>query len=150
MDFNVCCDPHAAQLVFAASPALTLVSLTASIKAHVRAADVPRLQAAGPMGGLLARQALAVAEQFDNRALGRAHAALPDDLLNFLWDPVTCAVAAGWAGCTIGEERVVFDPAAGHFARSPAGQLVPVVRDVDADAFREVWLRRIVALATES
>jgi hypothetical protein len=28
----------------------------------------------------------------------RAHPGLPDDLLNFQYDPVACAVAAGWPG----------------------------------------------------
>jgi hypothetical protein len=31
--------------------------------------------------------------------LGRAHAGLPDDIVNFHHDPLTCAVALGWAGC---------------------------------------------------
>jgi hypothetical protein len=30
--------------------------------------------------------------------LGREHAALPDDLVNFHYDPVACAVALRWPG----------------------------------------------------
>lgn len=133
MDFNVCCDPRAAQLVWDAEPALTLVAPTASIKAHLRAADLPRLKARGPIGELLARQ-------------GQAYAALPDDLLNFQWDPVTAAVAVGWPGCTLTEQRVTFDAEQPGFAPATSGRAVRVVTDIDAPGFRELWLRRIEAL----
>ena len=38
--------------------------------------------------------------------LGRAHAGLPDDLLNFHYDPVACAVALGWSGAVVAEMRL--------------------------------------------
>ena len=150
MDFNVRCDPRAAQIVLDARPALTLVTLPASMEAQLRAADLPRLEAAGPVGTLLARQAQAVANEFDNFALGRVHAALPDDLLNFHWDPVTCAVAAGWSGCTVVEQRVAFDPNLPGLLCLPEGHLSRVVVDIDADAFRETWLGCIERLAHDA
>ena len=38
--------------------------------------------------------------------LGRVHAGLPDDLLNFHYDPVACAVALGWPGAAVEELRL--------------------------------------------
>jgi inosine-uridine nucleoside N-ribohydrolase len=146
VDFNVRCDPRAAQLVWDAEPALTLVAPTASIKAHLRAADLPRLKASGPLGELLARQGQAVAEQFGNMALGQAHAALPDDLLNFHWDSVTAAVAVGWPGCTLTEQRLTFDAEQPGFVPATSGRAVRVVTDIDAPGFRELWLRRVETL----
>ena len=150
MDFNVQCDPRAAQVVLEAGPALTLVTLPASMKAQLRAADLPRLEAAGPVGTLLARQARAVAADFNNGALGRAHAALSDDVLNFQWDPVTCAVAAGWSGGSVVEQRVAFDPHLAGLVCSPDGHLSRVVVDIDVDAFRERWLVCIERLAHDA
>jgi hypothetical protein len=44
------------------------------------------LGASGPLGRLLARQAEAHRQDWDMAAMGRAHAGLPDDLLNFQYD----------------------------------------------------------------
>jgi hypothetical protein len=38
--------------------------------------------------------------------LGRAGAGLPDDLLNFPYDPVACAVTAGWNGAVVEAQRL--------------------------------------------
>ena len=97
MDFNVQWDTRAAEVV-AATARLTLVTLPVTLKAHLRAADLPRLRASGPLGELLARQSQAYAADSGMGRLGRAHAALPDDLVNFHYDPVACAVALGWRG----------------------------------------------------
>ncbi len=60
MDWNVQCDTRAALTVFEASAeSLTLVALPATLQAHLREAHLPRLEASGPLGLLLARQALA-------------------------------------------------------------------------------------------
>ena len=57
---------------------------------------------------LLARQAEAVARDYDNEgAGGQTCAALPDDTLNFQHDPLTCAVAlAVWAHNPVQTEQV--------------------------------------------
>ncbi len=54
-DFNVQWDTRAAEIL-AAHADLTLVTLPATLKAHLRGADLPRLRASGPLGDLLARQ----------------------------------------------------------------------------------------------
>jgi inosine-uridine nucleoside N-ribohydrolase len=68
MDFNVQWDTLAARIVATAATDLTLVTLPATLTAHLRARDLPRLRAAGPLAALMARQ-------------GEAHA------LDFTWPP---------------------------------------------------------------
>jgi inosine-uridine nucleoside N-ribohydrolase len=87
LDFNVQWDTRAAEIV-AATADLTLVPLPVTLKAHLRAADLPRLRASGPLGELLARQGQAHGHDFHMAQMGRLHAGLPDDLLNFQYDPV--------------------------------------------------------------
>ncbi len=146
MDWNVQWDTRAAEIV-AASAKLTLVPLPVTLKAHLRAADLPRLRAAGPLGGLLARQAEAHAADFGMAELGRAHAGLPDDLLNFHYDPVACAVALGWPGAVVEELRLqpVLDGEVLRFQADEAGRRTCVVVDLDGVSFTETWLAAVEA-----
>jgi purine nucleosidase len=105
MDFNVQWDTRAAEVV-AATAQLTLVTLSATLSAQLRRTDLPRLRAAGPVGQLLARQGEAHGQTNQMEQLGREHAALPDDLLNFQYDPVACAVALGWSGAAVADMRM--------------------------------------------
>jgi hypothetical protein len=98
------------------------------VKVHLRAADLPRLRAAGALGELVARQAEAYG--VDRRAgLAAQHPKLPLDLLNFHHDPLAAAVAVGWDGVTF---------------------VGNVVADVDGDAFPERWLQAIEHLHSGS
>jgi purine nucleosidase len=63
MDFNVQWDTRAAEVV-AATADLTLVPLPVTLTAHLRAVDLPRLRASGPLGELLARQGEAHGHDF--------------------------------------------------------------------------------------
>lgn len=82
MDLNVHCDTRAAQIVLATGADLTLATLPATMHAQLRAAHLPALRATGPLGELLAVQALAHAEDHDMATLASAHRGLADDLLN--------------------------------------------------------------------
>jgi purine nucleosidase len=81
MDWNVQFDTQAAQILAATTSKLTLVTLPMTLKAHLRAADLPRLRACGPLGELLARQGEAHGEDFSMAQLSGTHAGLPDGLL---------------------------------------------------------------------
>jgi hypothetical protein len=83
-----------------------LVPLPVTLGAHLRATDLPRLRASGPLGELLARQGEAHGRDFRMGEMGRLHAGLPDDLLNFQYDPVACAVAIGWPGAIVEQARL--------------------------------------------
>ncbi len=146
MDWNVQWDTRAAEIL-AATAALTLVTLPVTLKAHLRAADLPRLRASGPLGELLARQSEAHGRDRGMAELGHAHAGLPDDLLNFHYDPVACAVALGWSGAVVAEMRLepVLDGQLLHFQPDPQGRLTRVVVDLDGVSFTETWLAAVEA-----
>jgi purine nucleosidase len=144
MDFNVQWDTRAAQVV-AATADLTLAPLPVTLTAQLRAADLPRLRASGPLGELLARQGEAHGHDFEMAQLGRLHAGLPDDLLNFHYDPVACAVALGWPGATVAETRLqlVHD---GELARfRPGTTEVKMLTELDSGGFTEYWLSAVEA-----
>ncbi len=142
MDWNVQCDARAALDVFGAAGSLELVTLPGTLHAHLRATHLERPELSGPLGRLLVRQARAHAEDYRMTELGRAHPGLPDDLVNFQYDPVACAVALGWPAAAVEtmhlrprlEERVL------RFEESSGGKPTEVVTGVDSDAFADLWL----------
>jgi hypothetical protein len=117
----------------------------------LRRRDLPRLRAAGPLGELLARQSEEHAVDSGKAALGTEYDGLPDDLVNFHYDPMTCAVAAGWDGATVDE--VAVRPAATGEAlrleRDPRGAVRRIATDVDGEAFAETWLAAVERAAEE-
>jgi inosine-uridine nucleoside N-ribohydrolase len=145
-DFNAQCDTAAVEVV-AATAALTLVPLPPVMRASLRARDLARLRAAGPLGALLARQSEVYGADRGHAQLGCAHAGLPDDLVNFHWDPTTAAVAAGWDGARI-ETRMLataVDDGVVRFRDDDHGRATPVVTEVDGAAFGELFLERVEA-----
>jgi hypothetical protein len=79
--------------------------------------------------------------------LGRTHAGLPDDLLNFHYDPVACAVALGSPGAVVEEMRLqpVLDAEVLRFEPDQAGRPTRVVVDLDGGSFTETWLSAVEA-----
>ena len=142
-DWNVQCDTQAAMEV-ARLERLTMVPLHTTARAHLRARDLPRLAASGPIGELLGQQARAHGEDNDLTELARTNSALPDDLLNFQHDPVACAVALGWSGVTIDDVRIepVIQGEVLHF-RAVGEGTTRLVSTIDGDAFAETWLSAI-------
>ncbi|MEQ7127010.1 nucleoside hydrolase [Actinopolymorpha sp. B11F2] len=147
MDWNVQWDARAADIV-AQTADLTLATLPGTMKGHLRTADLPRLRAAGPFGELLAQQAEVYGRDNGLRELGRAHSGLPDDLLNFHWDPLTCAVAVGWEGVEVTEHRLqpVLDNHVLRFHPTSDGRAIKVLDDVDGDAFTDIWLAAVESI----
>jgi inosine-uridine nucleoside N-ribohydrolase len=139
-DFNLQFDAEAAATVINAVDELTLVPITTTVKTHLRRRELSRLRASGPLGQLIADQSELYGEEHGRAALAREHPALPDDLLNFHHDPLTCAVAVGWEAAV--EERFV--RASANDGRlvwgSDGGRPVCAVTDVDGEAFAGRWL----------
>jgi purine nucleosidase len=147
MDWNVQWDTRAAEIVSTAASNLTLATLSATLDGRLRAADLPRLRASGPLGELLARQSETHAVDAEMTALGRAHAGLPNDLLNFHYDPVACAVALGWPGAQVNEVRLqpVLRDHVLRFETDPAGRLCRALATLDGPRFTETWLSAVEA-----
>jgi purine nucleosidase len=77
----------------------------------------------------------------------RAFAGLPDDLLNFQYDPVACAVALGWPGTTVAGTRLqlVHDGELARFRPGTAGRPIQMLTDLDSGSFTEYWLDAVEA-----
>jgi inosine-uridine nucleoside N-ribohydrolase len=151
MDFNVQADLIAARIVTPRA-SITMVPLATTLKGHLRARDLPRLRAAGALGELIARQAEAHGMEHDMSQLGRDHVGLPDDLLNFQYDPIACAVAVGWDGVTVETQstRPVGDSTPLRFEVHPDGVPTRVVTDFNAERFNEDWLRAVERASSTS
>jgi purine nucleosidase len=148
-DFNVQQDATAARIVFERC-APTVVPLSTSLRVAVRRRHLASLRSAGPLGALLADQAEAHARDQGRTELPAAFAALPDDLLNFQYDPLACAVAAGWDGVTIRDVPVELSTE-GRFLRMRERDGAPTLRivtDVDASRFEDEWLDAVVRAST--
>ncbi|HEY6745793.1 MAG TPA: nucleoside hydrolase [Mycobacteriales bacterium] len=139
-DFNNQWDRRAYEIMLATGP--TLVTLAATLTTWARAADLPRLRAAGPVGALLAGQ-LAAHRERNGMPPG---AALPADFLNFQYDPAACAVALGRALATTEATAVRLRPDGG-LDRDPGGHPVRLVTSVDGPAFAAEWLAAVAPLS---
>ena len=110
----------------------------------MRRAYLPRLRRANSIGALIARQAEAFArDERNEERIGQTCAGLPDDTINFLHDPLACAVALGWAG--VGIETIPLRAElndSGYLRAVPAsdGKPTRVVTRVDGAGFGEWWL----------
>ena len=140
-DFNNQWDRRAYEIVLATGP--MLVTLPATLTTWARAAELPRLRAAGPVGALLADQLLA-----HRRRNGRPPGdGLPNDLLNFQYDPAACAVALGQIRATVEDTAVRVRPD-GALDRDPTGHPVRLVTTLDGTAFNDHWVDTIDSLTT--
>jgi inosine-uridine nucleoside N-ribohydrolase len=149
MDFNTQCDTDAALVVAGAGTRLTLATLPVAMRAQLRAPELGRLRAAGPIGALLARQSEERHAASSFAALARDHSSLADDLVNFHWDPVAAGVALGW-DC-IGRQRTVITATQTNgvvvfHASDEAGDDAVSV-SIDAGAFEERWMACVEHLA---
>ena len=144
-DWNVQCDTTAARMVVDHAGELTMVPLSLTLRTWLRRSHLERLRASGRLGGLLATQAEHQGAERSTGELARFFSALPGDLVAFLHDPFTCAVALGWPGVTLEERRVapVLDGEVLHFAVSDHGRLVGVATGVDAEDFAALWLASV-------
>ena len=147
MDFNVQVDVRSAQHVFEhGRPSLT--PLTVTVETSLRRACLPALRASGPLGALIARQAEAFAEDWENETrLALASPGLPDDTINFQHDPLTCAIALGWRdGIEIAEVPLRFEVRNGlmHEIVDSQGRPTPVVTRIDGMRFSDFWLQALV------
>jgi purine nucleosidase len=140
-DYNVQLDGAAARHVLrSADP--TLVPIEMTVQTALRRAHLPPLRRAGPLGALIVRQAEECARDWGNEErYGRTCAGLPDDTINFLHDPLACAVALGWPGVRIETVPLALHDVDGrlHQREEPGGKDTRVVTRVDGGAFGDWW-----------
>jgi inosine-uridine nucleoside N-ribohydrolase len=147
MDWNIQVDVQSARHVIENSSPV-LIPLTVTVETALRRADLNDLRKAGPLGQLIVRQAeaFAVDEQNDKR-FGETCDGLPEDIINFLHDPLACAIAFGFDdGVEIQEVTLCLDERAGflHEQIDPAGKLFHIVTRIDGPRFNKFWLDKIM------
>jgi purine nucleosidase len=149
-DYNIQLDVQSAKYVLENSNPL-LIPLSVTVETAVRRSHLPALKESGKLGELVARQVETLDRTYQNEEkIGKVYSGVPDDLLNFLHDPLACAIALGWTGPTTGvlleELPLNFEIKDGYLYESillkgePKGKLTQVVTQVDGDAFNEFWL----------
>jgi purine nucleosidase len=144
-DFNVQQDATAARIVLDRCAPI-VVPVPTCLRVALRRSDLPRLRAAGALAALVADQGERHALDNGRTELPAAYPALPEDLLNFQYDPLACAVAAGWPGVEIAEVGVAvsFEDRLLRMDLDARALPMRVVTDVDAEAFSDVWLEAVV------
>src|SRR5687768_386991 len=145
-DWNIQVDVRSAKYVLENSTP-TLVPLTVTAETALRRSYLPDLRKADPLGQLIARQAEAFALDEPNETkYGETCEGLPNDIINFLHDPLACAIALGWnESVEIEELPLIFEEKDGwlHERIDPSGKLTHVVTKVDGARFNEFWFRKI-------
>jgi inosine-uridine nucleoside N-ribohydrolase len=145
-DFNVQVDVASARTVFERSSP-TLVPLTVTVATALRRSQLDRLRASGPLGALIARQAVAFAadERMSDR-FGAHYPRVASDIINFQHDPLACAIALGWRdGVRIEEHAIAVEERDGwlHEHIAAGGQPVKVVTAIDGPRFDTFWLETV-------
>jgi purine nucleosidase len=148
-DFNVQIDPQSAHHVIAHSNP-TFVPLAVTLETSLRRAYLATLNQAGPVAQLIARQAMAFAEDENYEArYGQKCRGLPDDTINFLHDPLACAIALGWdEGVEIREislKSEITDSWLRHTIHE-SGKPTRIVTGVNGEKFSDFWLRTVARM----
>ncbi len=147
MDWNLQIDARSALLVLQRSSP-TLIPVSVTVETALRRSHLPALAQSGPLARLIARQAeaFAVNEGFDAR-YGATCAGLPRDIINFLHDPLACAVALGLRqGVELSMVPLRSRLRSGWLRQKLDDDGVPtrVVTGVDGAAFADLWLNTVV------
>ncbi|MEJ5200453.1 MAG: nucleoside hydrolase [Anaerolineae bacterium] len=141
-DWNMQIDVESAFTVLRCADPL-LVPLAVTVETALRRSHLPALKKAGPLARLIARQAEAFARDEGYEAkYGRTCPGLPADIINFLHDPLACAVALGWKGVKT-ERLPLLSAVEDGWLRQRIqedGQPTRVVTAVDGGRFSELWL----------
>ena len=147
MDWNIQVDVKSAKHVIEHSKP-TLIPLTVTVETALRRVYLDELRNSGTLGKLIAQQAEAFAEDEQNeKKFGETCDGLPNDIINFLHDPLACAIALGWdEGHEIEELPLILEEKDGWLQEriDPAGKPTRVVTKIDGTRFNEFWLHKIM------
>jgi purine nucleosidase len=147
MDWNIQVDVKSAKHVIEHSNP-TLIPLTVTIETSLQRAYLDNLRNAGSLGQLLAQQAEAFAvDEQNEKKFGETCEGLPNDIVNFLHDPLACAIALGWNdGVEIEELPLILEEKDGwlHERIHPSGKPIRVVTKINGSRFNELWINKIM------
>jgi len=145
-DWNIQVDVKSAKHVLEHSNP-TLIPLTVTVETALRRAYLHELRETGELGELIAHQAEAFAvDEQNERNYGETCEGLPNDIINFLHDPLACAIALGWNdGVEMEELQLAIEEKEGCLYEriDPTGQSARVVKKIDASRFNTFWLDKI-------
>ncbi|HKY53969.1 MAG TPA: nucleoside hydrolase [Anaerolineales bacterium] len=146
MDWNIQVDVKSAKHVIEHSNP-TLIPLSVTVETSLRRAYLDDLRESGRLGTLIAQQAEAFAiDEQHEKHFGETCEGLPNDIINFLHDPLACAIALGWKdGVEIQEVPLVIEEKDGWLQEriDPSGKRIRVVAKVNGSRFNEFWLDKI-------
>jgi purine nucleosidase len=152
-DFNVQQDPVAAAIVFERCDPVD-VPLAVSLEVTLRGSHLEALRDSGPLGRLIADQGEMHARDHGRAELAHRYPGLPDDLLNFHYDPLACATALGWDGVKVETLRCAYERESDGLLRmtiADEGAPLRTATGVDAARFEASWLNAVcTASATAS
>ncbi len=141
-DWNVQVDVNSAKYVLDHSDP-TLIPLTVTVETALQRSHLNGLQNSGVIGQLLAQQAeaFAVDEQNEKR-VGETCDGLPRDIINFLHDPLACAIALGWNDeVELQTLPLLFEEKEGWLYEriDRAGKSIRVITKINGPKFNRFW-----------
>ncbi|HEX9386640.1 MAG TPA: nucleoside hydrolase [Anaerolineales bacterium] len=147
MDWNIQVDVKSAKHVIEHSNP-TLIPLSVTVETALRRSHLEDLRKSGKLGQLLARQAESFAlDEQNEKKIGETCEGLPNDMINFLHDPLACAIALGWnEGVETEEVPLLLEEKHGwlHERIDPSGKLIRIVTQIDGPRFNEFWLNKLM------
>lgn len=147
MDWNIQVDVKSAKHVIEHSNP-TLIPLSVTVETALRRSHLEDLRKSGKLGQLLARQAEAFAlDEQNEKKIGETCEGLPNDMINFLHDPLACAIALGWnEGVEIKEVPLLLEEKDGWLLEriDPSGKPIRIVTQIDGPRFNEFWLNKLM------
>jgi inosine-uridine nucleoside N-ribohydrolase len=147
MDWNIQVDVRSAKYVIEHSNP-TLIPLSVTVETALRRAYLADLQTSGALGLLLAQQAEVFAvDEHNETVIGETCEGLPNDIINFLHDPLACAIALGWnEGIEIKDVPLRLEEKDGwlHEWIDPSGKSIRIVTKIDGTRFNQFWLDKIM------
>ncbi|MDQ3327227.1 MAG: nucleoside hydrolase [Chloroflexota bacterium] len=144
VDYNVQQDTLAARIVWERCDPI-LVPLNVCLETTLRAEHLPVLRRGNALARLVADQGEIHGTDDAMFELGSAHERLPNDLLNFQYDPLACAVALEWDGVRVEPLKLAarMEGSMLTFPRDPEGRPTCVAVAVDGPRFEEAWLAAV-------
>lgn len=147
MDWNIQVDVKSAKHVIENSHPI-LIPLTVTVETALRRAYLDDLRESGALGQLLAQQAEAFAvDEQNEKKFGETCEGLPNDIINFLHDPLACAIALGWNdGVEMEELPLIIEEQDGWLYEriDPSGKPIRIVTKIDGMRFNKLWLNKII------